>query len=53
MLIAASPEGDETDAGALRAFEGDQRLLQRLGGRGSAAAILEFAAMGMQILCVG
>ena len=44
--------GRDTDAGALRAFERHQRLLQCLGGRGSPPAILEFAAMGMQIRCV-
>ena len=41
--------GRQTDAGALRAFERHQRFLQRLGGRGSAAAVLELAAMGMQV----
>jgi hypothetical protein len=39
-----------SDAGTLRAFERDHRLLQRLGSRRSAAAILELAAMGMQIV---
>ena len=42
--------GRDTDARALRAFERHQRLLQRLGGRRSVAAILELAAMGMQVL---
>ncbi len=44
------PRGRDTDTGALRTFERHQRFLQCPGGRGSAAAILEFAAMGMQIL---
>ena len=38
-----------SSARALWAFERDQRLLQRLGSRGSAAAILELAAMSVQI----
>ena len=42
--------GRKPDARALRAFERHQRLLQRLRGRGSAAAILELAAMGVQIV---
>ena len=42
--------GRKADARALRAFERHQRLLQRLGGRGSAAAILELAAMGVQVV---
>ena len=41
--------GRNSDARALRAFERHQRLLQRLGGRGAAAAILELAAMSVQI----
>ena len=44
------PGGRDADARALRAFERHQRLLQRLGGRGAPPAILEFAAMGVQIL---
>ena len=42
--------GRNPDAGALRAFKRHQRLLQRLRGRGSATAILELAAMGVQIV---
>ena len=42
--------GRETDARALRAFERHQRVLQRPGGRRAVAAVLKFAAMGMQIV---
>ena len=42
--------GRNTDAGALRALKRHQRLLQCLRGRGSAAAILELAAVGVQIV---
>ena len=42
--------GRKTDAGALRAFERHQRILQRPGGRRAVAAVLELAAMGMQII---
>ena len=42
--------GRNADARALRAFERHQRFLQRLGGRGAVAAILELAAMGVQVL---
>ena len=42
--------GRKTDAGAVRAFDRHQRLLQRLGRRRSVTAVLELAAMGMQIV---
>ena len=42
--------GRDADAGALRAFQRHQRVLQRPGGRRAVAAILELAAMGMQVL---
>ena len=41
--------GRQADARALRALERHQRVLQRLGGRRSVAAILEFAAMGVKV----
>ena len=40
----------EADAGALRAFQRHQHVLQRPGGRGAVAAVLELAAMGVQVL---
>ena len=39
----------EPDAGALRAFQRHQHLLQRPGGRRAVAAVLELAAMGVQV----
>ena len=42
--------GRKTNAGALRTFDRHQRFLQRLGRRRSVTAILELAAMGMQIV---
>src|SRR5437762_11250113 len=45
-----SPGGRDADASALRAFQYHHRVLQRPGRRGAAAAILELAAMGTQIV---
>ena len=50
-LVGMKPRGDlRPDArAALRPFQRHQRLLQRLGGRSSPAAVLELAAMRVQI----
>ena len=48
--IAASPDGKQRHAGALRPFEFLQRLFERLRGRRAAPAILVARAMGDEIL---
>jgi hypothetical protein len=40
----------EANAGALRAFQRHQHVLQRPGGRRAVPAVLELAAMGVQII---
>ena len=43
------PGGHQADAGALRSLQGHQRLLQRPGGRRTEPAILELAAMRVEV----